>query len=102
MIRVVVSGEKYSMAYGVDRSPMIGTFVQVWDHTVGDGEPCFDPEETDYYNGILQINCSTMDGKNLTEEYVMLVAKKFSIPLEKKDVYECFGGDLSFGSNTYS
>jgi hypothetical protein len=90
MSRVVIKGKEFAMAFGVDRSPSIGAFVQVWNHTIGDGGPCFNPEDEGYFNGVVRHDCSTAEGRNLTEEFVIELARKHSIPVDPREVYEIF------------
>ncbi|MAF13867.1 MAG: hypothetical protein CMI53_03170 [Parcubacteria group bacterium] len=91
MSREVVSGPQFAMAFGVDHHPAVGAFVQVWDLTKGDPEePCFDPEQDEFFNGVEEHNRTTTGGRNLTEEFVLLIARRHGILLEAKKVYEVF------------
>lgn len=79
MSRHEAHGDNYSIAYGVDRMPTIGVFVQVWDNTKG----------------------SMPDGDNIVEDYdgfstpkvyvdtefIVRLAKKYGIELDPVDVY---------------
>ena len=79
MSRSEAHGESYSIAFGVDRMPNIGAFVQVWDNTEYD----------------------MPDGDNLVEShdgfssptvavdavFILNLAKKYGIELDPVDVY---------------
>lgn len=87
MSRETVRGEKYSMAYGVDHLPSIGAFVQVW---LRNTEGLVEWDMPDAINLVENHNCGTTGGKNLTEEFVIEMARRYDIPLDPYRVYEVF------------
>ena len=82
MSRVTVRGERYSMAYGVDHMPTIGAFVQVWDHS--------DYSDPDCENILEEHDRLTTGGLNITEEFILELARKYSIPVDAMDIYRVF------------
>jgi len=81
--RVEVKGNgRYSMAFGVDLFPSIGAFVQVWDHTK------YDMPDGD--NLVEEHDRSTTGGFNLTEEFVIQLARRYDIDLDPREVWEVF------------
>ena len=83
MSRVEVRGNgRYSMAFGVDLLPSIGAFVQVWDHSQYDMP---DPD-----NLVEEHDRTTTGGYNLTEEFVIKLARQYDIPVDPQKVWEVF------------
>lgn len=71
MSRFEARGIKYSMAYGVDHMPLIGTFVQVWDHSK------YDMPDGD--NIVLDLH-------RVNKNVVIHLAWEYNIPLDDAEV----------------
>lgn len=73
MSRFEAQGIKYSMAYGIDHMPLIGTFVQVWDHS-----KYRMPDETNILVDLNRVNVNV----------VLQIAWEYNIPLNEVEVRE--------------
>jgi len=70
--RFEAHGPGHSLAYGVDRMPLIGTFLQVWDNTEYDM-----PDGDNIKEDLIKVS----------PEVILVMAKAYDIPLDLNAVY---------------